>query len=139
MFGDHQPNVETGFLEELYGKDYDELSPEELALRYQTPFVLWANYDIEEAENVDISANYLSTLLMDAAGLPKSAYQNFLSELREKLPVITANFAIDADGNFYSSSEYDQLADVLEDYEIIQYYHLFDNEHRKNEIFLSSD
>lgn len=139
MFGDHQPNVETGFLEELYGKDYDELTPEELALRYQTPFVLWANYDIEEAENVDISANYLSTLLMDAAGLPKSAYQNFLSELREKLPVITANFAIDADGNFYSSSEYDQLADVLEDYEIIQYYHLFDNEHRKNEIFLSSD
>ena len=139
MFGDHQPNVETGFLEELYGKDYDELSPEELALRYQTPFVLWANYDIEEAENVDISANYLSTLLMDAAGLPKSAYQNFLSELREKLPVITANFAIDADGNFYSSSEYDQLADVLEDYEIIQYYHLFDNEHRKDEIFLSSD
>ena len=139
MFGDHQPNVETGFLEELYGKDYDELSPEELALRYQTPFVLWANYDIEEAENVDISANYLSTLLMDAAGRPKSAYQNFLSELREKLPVITANFAIDADGNFYSSSEYDQLADVLEDYEIIQYYHLFDNEHRKDEIFLSSD
>ena len=88
---------------------------------------------------MDISANYLSTLLMDAAGLPKSAYQNFLSELREKFPVITANFAIDADGNFYSSSEYDQLADVLEDYEIIQYYHLFDNEHRKDEIFLSSD
>ena len=136
MFGDHQPNVETAFLEELYGKDYDDLTEEELALRYQTPFVLWANYDIEEAEDVQISANYLSTLLMDVAGLEKTAYQNFLSSLREELPVITANYCIDADGNFYSSAEYDELETLLSDYEIIQYNHLFDTENRDDREYL---
>ena len=28
---------------------------------YKTPFLIWANYDIEEQENVNISMNYLST------------------------------------------------------------------------------
>lgn len=136
MFGDHQPNVETCFLEELYGKDYDELTEEELALRYQTPFVLWANYDIEEAENVDISANYLSTLLMDAAGLEKTPYQKFLSSLRESVPVLTANFCIDAEGNFYSGNDFEKLEDVLKNYEIIQYNHLFDEKNRDDSNYL---
>ncbi len=136
MFGDHQPNVETCFLEELYGKDYDTLTNEEIAKRYQTPFVLWANYDIEEAEGIEISANYLSSLLMDTAGLPKTAYQKFLTGLRRKLPVITANFCIDADGNFYSADEFDALEELLNDYEIIQYNHLFDEKNRNDENFL---
>jgi phosphoglycerol transferase MdoB-like AlkP superfamily enzyme len=135
MFGDHQPHMETSFLTELYGKDYNSLTQEEMALRYQTPFVLWANYDIEEEEHVEISANYLSTLLMDVAGLEKTPYQNFLSRLRTQLPVITANFCMDADGNFYSSDHYDKLKDILGDYEIIQYNHLFDKGNRKDENF----
>ncbi|MCI8549056.1 MAG: sulfatase-like hydrolase/transferase [Lachnospiraceae bacterium] len=139
MFGDHQPHMETGFLTELYGKDYNSLSQEEMALRYQTPFVLWANYDIGEAENIDISANYLGTLLMDVAGLEKTPYQNYLSELQKQLPVITANFCKDADGNFYSTSDFDQLDQLLKGYEIIQYNHLFDENHRKDENYLNPD
>ncbi|MCI8465508.1 MAG: LTA synthase family protein [Lachnospiraceae bacterium] len=138
MFGDHQPHMETKFLEELYGKDYDSLAPEEMALRYQTPFVLWANYDIDEAEHVELSANYLNTLLMDVAGLEKTPYQNYLSGLREQLPIITANFCIDADGNFYSADDFDQKKEALDDYEIIQYNHLFDKSHRKDENFLNA-
>lgn len=136
MFGDHQPNVETSFLEQLYGKSYDSLTEEEMALRYQTPFVLWANYDIEEAQNVEISANYLSALLMDAAGLKKTAYQEFLTSLREKLPVITANFCMDAEGNFYSSNDFDEVKDILNGYEIIQYNYLFDTKNRAEEYYL---
>ena len=126
MFGDHQPNVETGFLESLYGKDYDSLSEEELSRRYITPFVLWANYDIEEERDVQISANYLSGLLMEAAGLQMSSYQEFLMELYDELPVITANFALDAGGSFYSADRYDELEELLHDYETIQYRLLFD-------------
>lgn len=130
MFGDHQPNVETSFLEQLYGKDYDDLTEEELSLRYQTPFVLWANYDIDEAEGIDISANYLSSLLMDTAGLKKTAYQDYLTSLREQLPVLTANYCYDAEGNFYSADDFDQVKDLLNDYEILQYNHLFDPKNR---------
>ncbi len=138
MFGDHQPNVETAFLEQLYGKDYDSLTAEELSQRYRTPFVLWANYDIEEDENVQISANYLSCLLMEAAGLEMSPYQEYLWGMYQELPVITANFAIDSDGRFYSADQYDQLEELLNGYEIVQYNHLFDTENRKDENYLVS-
>ncbi|QNM04366.1 LTA synthase family protein [Qiania dongpingensis] len=136
MFGDHQPNVETSFLENLYGKSYEEMTEEELALRYQTPFILWANYDIEEEEGLEISVNYLSSLLMDAAGLEKTAYQKYLSVLQKELPVITANFCIDKDGNFYSAGEFDRLDELLNGYEIIQYNHLFDSKNRNNSSYL---
>ncbi len=139
MFGDHQPHMETSFLTEIYGKDYNSLSQEEMALRYQTPFVLWANYDIGKAENIDISANYLGALLMDVAGLEKTPYQNYLSELQKQLPVITANFCKDADGNFYSTNDFDKLDEFLSNYEIIQYNHLFDGNHRKDENYLNPD
>ena len=59
---------------------------------YIVPFVMWANYDME-AEEVDaISANYLSTLLMEKAGLPKTGYQEYLTQLQKDFPVVTANF-----------------------------------------------
>ena len=130
MFGDHQPTVDPSFIERLYGKKYDSLSEEELALRYQTPFLLWANYDIEGAQDINISANYLSSLLLDTANLPKTAYFDYLSNLYHSIPVITANFCYDAEGNFYSASDFDKLTDQLNDYEILQYNHLFDYNNR---------
>ena len=136
FFGDHQPKVEDSFIEALYGKDLDDVTDEEFVTRYITPFIIWANFDIEEAEDVMISANYLSSLLMDAAGLEKTTYQEFLSELYEVLPVLTANFAIDADGNFYSATDFDQLEDLLSDYEILQYYNIFDTSNNSTEYFL---
>ena len=47
MFGDHQPSIETEFYEELLGKKQDEWEISDIQKRYATPFVLWANYDIE--------------------------------------------------------------------------------------------
>ena len=76
---------------------------------------------------------------MDVAGLEKTPYQNYLSELQKQLPVITANFCKDADGNFYSTSDFDQLDQLLKGYEIIQYNHLFDENHRKDENYLNPD
>lgn len=140
MFGDHQPNVETAFLEELYGKPYDELTEEEMALRYQTPFLLWANYDIEEQADVQISANYLGALLLETAGIPKTAYGNFLDQVQEELPILTANFAYDKDGNFYSQKEFSSLSktasELLSDYKIVQYYNLFAKKKRNTSYYL---
>lgn len=45
------------------GKSLDKLSEEEQQSRYETPFIIWANYDIPEATVDKMSANYLSTLL----------------------------------------------------------------------------
>ncbi|MBP3702098.1 MAG: LTA synthase family protein, partial [Lachnospiraceae bacterium] len=140
MFGDHQPHsMEISFFEELLGKHPLELNLEETVLRYQTPFKIWANYDIEEQSDVAISLNYLSTLLMKTAGLELSEYQDYLWEVYEQLPIVTSNFYMDNDGNIYdygSDRSVPAYEDLLDDYSSLQYNHLFDEANRLAELFV---
>lgn len=140
VFGDHQPSVESEFYEELYGKPLSERTIEEEELMYMTPFFIWANYDIEE-ETVDaISLNYLSTLLLQTADLPLTAYQQYLAQLHETLPVINTVGYMDKDGNWYriddTASPYYSL---IEDYRKVQYNHLFDKQNRLDDLYLLGD
>ena len=83
FFGDHQPNdtVASSVLA-ANGMDYNNLSNEELKLRYQVPYVIWANYDIDEAAGKDTSVNYLAANVLKAAGVPTNDYQSFLLKLQ---------------------------------------------------------
>lgn len=140
MFGDHQPtSLENSFFKSVLGKDPQTLTLEETALRYQTPFKIWANYDIGEEEGIKISTNYLGTYLMQLAGLELSEYQEYLWAMHETIPVITANFYIDADGNLQGYEEDDRQTDcrqLLDDYSALQYNHLFDESNRVTRLFL---
>ncbi|HOQ14888.1 MAG TPA: sulfatase-like hydrolase/transferase, partial [Bacillota bacterium] len=125
FFGDHQPaDIVANPILKLNGKTIDEDSVEEREIRYIVPFVLWANYDIEEAEVDAISANYLSTLLLKTAGIELTTQQKFLYSLYEKYPVITANCYIDAEGNYYQANEIYEN-ELLNKYAILQYNLLF--------------
>lgn len=48
MFGDHQPKLEDSFYELLYGKSLSSLSLKEQQKKYTVPFIMWANYDIDD-------------------------------------------------------------------------------------------
>ena len=124
FFGDHQPtdSVVNPVLK-LNGTSSSSLSAEEEALRYQVPFFIWANYDIEEESGLNISANYLASRTLDAAGLPKPGYFSFLSELEKQAPVISANHVSLSDGTFSSADDQDKL---LREYKTFQYHQLFD-------------
>lgn len=128
MFGDHQPNgtITTPILN-AFDKSSVPATMEELAQQYVVPFVLWANYDIEEQSEVVTSLNYLNIFLSEAAGLDLSDYQLFRRGLMEEYPVITANFAIDADGNIIRIDETE--GEGIETYQKLQYAHLFDRKH----------
>ena len=76
--------------------------------------MVWANFDIEEGTNKDTSLNYLSADVLQWVGVPTNNYQNFLLELQEKLPVISAV------GNANRKDE------ELAVYQKLQYYQLFD-------------
>lgn len=107
FFGDHQPNNSIA----------KSFSFSDDALRYQVPFLIWANYDIEEAKELETSANYLSTYLLNAAGLPLYDYQYFLMDLQKYYPVLSAaQCKVSGDGN----------DDMLSDYKKLQYYLLFE-------------
>ena len=96
MYGDHQPSLS----QEFYSQFVDESNP---ASKYSTPFVIWANFDINEREAITISPNYLVPYLMNILSeseyaLPRSPYQQFVSDMQLELPIITSWGNLDGSG-----------------------------------------
>ena len=133
-FGDHQPGLPKKFWKALFGKSPSDFNLEESVRRYQVPYLIWANYDIEEKE-VDMSANYLGAYVMDLAGNALTGYEKYLLELREEIPVISSVCYIGDDGVLHKASEESQYSDKLLEYEQIQYNLMFDKKNRVEEFF----
>ena len=128
LFGDHQPQVATSFYTKMLGGSEDTWDAATAQKRQAVPFVIWANYDIPEAEGVELSLNYLSALLAETANLPQTGYQQFLNELRQTVPVVNAVGFRDTDGTWVRRRS--QLSAgaqaALKEYEMLQYNVIFD-------------
>lgn len=119
FFGDHQPtDLVAEPILSLNGMSNSTLTTTENELRYEVPYVIWANYDIDEASNANTSANFLAVDTLKYAGVPLSDYQNYLLELQKEYPIISGERITDAQGN--------DVEDELEEYRKMQYYLLFD-------------
>ena len=136
MFGDHQPSIETNFISSLLGaNNLNNLSIEQEQSRHVTPFFIWANYDIEEKYIDKLSSNYLSSYVLDVAGVKLTEYNKYLLKLSETLPVIDTIGYIDANNNYYRWSDKSEYSALLGEYEKVQYNNIFDSEHKNNDIF----
>lgn len=138
MFGDHFPSIETDFYEELLGKPQSDWELEDIQKRYAAPFVLWANYDIEEGENVDLSNNYLENLMLKQAGIELPLYHQYLERVSQEIPVMNVNGYMNREGvwNNYGKGETDIISKLLTDYEILQYGYYSDTDKDKmSELF----
>ena len=82
MVGDHCPSFATNLLGEI---DMDET----FALR-STPYVMWANFDLEIETPAETSLPYISPMVLEAAGCPVSPFYGYMNELRKDIPVLTA-------------------------------------------------
>lgn len=123
FFGDHQPTDSVvAPIYKLNGRSVYSLSEEELRERYKVPYIIHANFDIEEQHGLNLSANYLAGKVLDAAGIPKNAYRNYLADLQNSFPSISAMQVTAADGTTGTAS---QKRELLTDYQTLQYYHLF--------------
>lgn len=135
MFGDHQPNIGDRTYEYLLG-DETQLSAEERMEKYKVPFVIWANYDIEEETIEKTSLNYLYSIMADRLGFSMTGYQKYLLELSEELPVLNALGYWDKDGTFYELQ--DQTSPYYEkvnEYHILEYNYIFGKDKRCMELF----
>lgn len=122
FFGDHQPPLTNAFYEQLYGKKLSERTTQEVMQQYAVPFFIWANYDIEERQDVVISPNYLGVLTAQVAGLPMTGFMNFLSQMYEDLPAITPVGFVTDDGQFLAEEELsEEDQEWLRQYEILNY------------------
>ncbi|MCD8334041.1 MAG: LTA synthase family protein [Clostridiales bacterium] len=139
FFGDHQGQLSDWFYEKLYGKDLDDRTIAEVEQQYVVPFFIWANYDIDEAQDVMISTNYLGALLAQVSNYPTTGYMDFLSNLYEELPVVGRVGYITADGTVVEEAEDlpEETQELLAQYEMLSYYNLFQrDEDIDNSFFL---
>lgn len=142
FFGDHQPGFADWLFEETFGKPVEDANLEEVQARYRTPYFIWANAaargkygdSLARIENADVtSLNYLSTLLLDATGLPRDSRALYRSALRQALPAVNLNGYRDAEGAWHWFGEAVETDaqkaadDALKSYGIVQYDQLFGN------------
>jgi len=125
FFGDHQPNdsVVNPILR-WNGVDVQNMT----AIRYQVPYVMWANFDIEEASDKDTDISFLAADLMQTVGVPLSAYQAFLLEYENVVRAYENTLV-------QEESEYKLVSAEVEEYRkkhaILQYYFMFDYQKEK--------
>lgn len=102
---------------------YIENAPAEIRQKkYFTDFLIWANFDIEEQDDLLISTNYLRPLLLQTANCEISSYDRFLLELMEEYPAINAFGYFDKEGMWHGLEE---TSEALKQYSYIQYYNAF--------------
>lgn len=136
FFGDHEPGLSNEVYSKILGKNVEKLSAEENMNLYKTQFLIWANYDIEEQENVNISMNYLSTLMLESTGMKLSPFNQFLLDIHKQIPVLTTNGYFGEDGSYYSlKDESSPYYESLRKYQILQYNDLFDKKKRIENFF----
>ena len=135
FFGDHQPNVPAAFYDDLYGNTDAERSREQEQTKLMTPFFIWANYDIPSQNGVEISANYLSALTLNALGCSTSGFDEMRLATRESVPRINNYGYYLADGSWHDGETLSECGE-LTDYREAQYAQIFDAKKRKNEWYL---
>ncbi len=116
FFGDHQPaNAVAKYIMDENTKEED---------RYKVPYIIWANYNIEEMYE-DTSTNYLAATALEIAGVPNSDYNRFLLDLKQYYPIYSAVNKVESE-NLSGEEQSKTAQDMLLDYEKLQYYRLCD-------------
>lgn len=125
FFGDHQPNDTVAG--PILRSNGAAAQLQAQTARYQVPFLIWANYEMEEKSGVETSANYLALDVLEQAGILRVGYYGYLEELRERFPVVSAQQVQAADGAVLTQ-EQQKESPYLQEYRSLQYYQLFDAE-----------
>lgn len=125
FFGDHQPNVESELI--------DKLAPDRAVFvnsfltRYQTPFTIWSNYELDLNGYMGItSANYLGLKTLEAAGIPLSAKYQMIRDAEKIAPAMAAWGYYDPYG-IWNDRQFTYKDEVLNMYNFYTYWALNDN------------
>ncbi len=114
FFGDHQPNVEAELIDEL--SPYREQFVNAYLTRFETPFMIWSNYDLGlEIDQGVTSANFLGLKTLEAAGIPLNEEYQLIKEAEEVAPAMATW------GYFDPYSVWNERQDVYP-IEILNYY-----------------
>lgn len=136
MFGDHSPKLPDDFETWIAGAPYDELSVRDQEKFYGTPFFIWTNYEMQSQENVWTSTNYLSSYLLELAGLKMTPYNEYLLKLREEIPAMNHIGYLNERGIWRRWENADsRILELVREYECLQYNELKESKNRVDSFF----
>lgn len=121
MVGDHSPNFAGNIADSKYSAEEQEL------LLRRVPMVIWANFDLEVQELGTMSMNYVVPTLLEMANVERSAYYDYILEMKQQVPVISSyGKYYDTEGNQY---DYDQdtglpYEALVNDYFYLEYHNI---------------
>lgn len=118
MLGDRAP----AFVENIADKVMDE---KELDMKLRsTPYVIWANYELEETELPEfMGLPYIPAVLLKLAGARSTPYYSYMEEaMLPEVPVLTAYQQYrDKEGVFYHYGDVSPYAELLDTYFYMEY------------------
>ena len=107
------------------------MTAEEQMDLYKVPFIIWANYDIPEEDNVVTSINYLQAMMNEKLGLRQTGYSKFLNDMAKSVPVLNGIGYYGDDGKFYDDDDKESpYYEKILQYHYLTYNHLFDTNNR---------
>ena len=117
MFGDHQPGIDVS----LASADMSGIN------KYITPYIMWANFDMEWDVPEITSPNFLSLYLKKNIGIPLTKWDQVRLNAAEGFPAVSCEYAAAAgDGSIVDTSSIIGT-DAFKDYQFVQYEMMFDN------------
>lgn len=124
FFGDHQPSMGSAINEAINpGADADD--PNIFERMYQTPYIIWANYDVagndQISERKDIGLYSLSALVFQSIGAPLSDLQKVTMVVSDTVPVLNGYGYQTADAVWHSLDNADNLDKAVRDLEWLHY------------------
>ncbi len=135
FFGDHLPLLGTNksIYKEAGYIENEETVSERLAMA-ETPLLMYANFDLPNDNLGLVSPIYFSNLVFDYAGLNKSPYYQFLSEMHKEIPVLRDELKVNKNGEEIKDLTKKQK-EMLEQYKMIQYDLLAGKQYSKDILF----
>ena len=136
LTGDHQPRIHDESMDSITNGEWRNWNDEEMMRRYEVPFLIWANYDIDKKTVEKTSMNYLQTILMETIDGELTSFQKFQQDLQKEIPVLTSNGYWGADGKFYSVDDKNSpYYDLIQEYAMLQYNDMTDYKNRVEDFF----
>lgn len=138
LAGDHAPSFVTHVSDTSVAPENDLQ-----ILQRSTPYVIWANYPLENAGKTSANDPYnridmcmLAPVLAEQAGLPLTPYYSYMLAMREDVTVFTAgNDFMDASGVTQTYGENAAMDEWVHGYFALEYNNIGTHAHRNQALF----
>jgi len=94
---------------------------------FQTPYLMWANYDVEWGEHEAISAYFLGALTAKYAGIELNRFYQYILHSLNYFRALTENHYVDINGVYHYLAGVRELPHIRA-FESLQYSNLFGND-----------